>query len=206
MTSFASLSSRLFALAFVAVAMAGCYLPIRFDSEVELQRTGYYTAIFDGYLADVGIYDELRRSKLSPADEKQKVAQVLTDLKRDSDVSVADYMQNGIFHVTWKHQGDVIQEKMYTFIRRNEAFLTFKYDEEKGEIVISGRKLKTAEVERLEKMGLGAVEGQLRVLTSARVSQQNAQQVLKRKGGGFIYVWNIKSFKDPAPKLVVPVR
>lgn len=197
--------ARLLAVAFATV-LAGCYLPVRFDSEIELQRTGHYTAIFDGYVADVGIYEGLRKSELGPAEEKEKVDRIITDLTRSSDVSVAKYMQNGIFHVTWKHTGDIIAEKMHTFIRRNEAFLTLKYLEDEGRIVITGRKLKNAQVEQLSKIGLGAVEGQLRIKTAAKVSENNAAKVTKRKGGGFIYSWDITSFKDPAPKLVVPVR
>lgn len=194
-----------FAVATVAT-VAGCYLPVRFDSEIEFQRTGLYTAIFDGYVADIGIYDELKSGKLGAAEEKEKADRIIADLTRSSDVSNAKYMQNGIFHVTWKHKGDIIAEKMHTFIRRNEAFLTLKYLEDEGRIVISGRKLKNTQVEQLEKIGLGSVDGQLRIKTAATVADHNATTVKKRKTGGFIYTWNITSFKNPAPKMVVPVR
>lgn len=198
-------AAAMFTVAFIAV-LTGCYLPVRFDSEVELQRTGIYTAIFDGYIADIGIYDELKSGKLGSTEEKEKVDLVITDLTRSSDVSNVKYMQNGIFHVTWKHKGDIIAEKMHTFIRRNEAFLTFKYLEDEGRIVISGRKLKDTQVEQLTKIGLGTVDGQLRIKTAAKVGEHNATSVKKRKSGGFIYTWNITSFKNPAPKMVIPVR
>lgn len=197
---------RLAALLAVAAVLSSCYLPVRFDAEVELQRTGHYTAIFDGYVADLGIYEKLQKKELTQAEEKDKADLITADLTRSPDVKIAKYLQNGIFHVNWRHEGDVIREKMYTFIRRNEAFLTFKYLEDEGRIIISGRKLKNAQVDQLAKMGLGTTDGQLRIKTAAKVTEHNAHKVTKRKSGGFIYIWNIRSFKDPAPKLVVPVR
>lgn len=197
---------RLTAVLVAVSALASCYLPVRFDAEIELARTGHYTAIFDGYIADMGLYEGLYKKTVNAQAEKQKVETIITDLKRSSDVKVAKYIQNGIFHVTWNHKGDVIREKMHTFIRRNEAFLTLKYLEDEGRIIISGRKLRNTQVEQLASIGLGTADGQLRIKTAAKVTDHNAHKVTKRKSGGFIYTWNIRSFKDPAPRLVVPVR
>jgi hypothetical protein len=190
----------------VVVALASCYLPVRFDAEVELLRTGHYTAFFDGYVADVGLYEDLKNGKLNALKERDKADLIVTDLKRSSDIKIAKYLRDGIFHVNWMHKGDIIREKMHTFIRRNEAFLTFKYLEDEGRIIITGRKLKSTQVQQLAKMGLGTTEGQLRIKTAANVTEHNAQKVTKRKSGGYIYIWDIRTFDAPAPKLVVPVR
>lgn len=47
-------------------ALAGCYLPIRFDAEIEITRNGYYEIFFDGYVTEVTLFDALRRRALSP--------------------------------------------------------------------------------------------------------------------------------------------
>ena len=31
--------------------LGGCYIPIRFDAEIEIRRNGFYDFKFDGYLA-----------------------------------------------------------------------------------------------------------------------------------------------------------
>ena len=48
--------------------LGGCYIPIRFDAEIEIHRTGHYDFIFDGYLASVELYKGLREGKISPAE------------------------------------------------------------------------------------------------------------------------------------------
>lgn len=46
---------RLRALSVVTVmlVLTCCYMPIRFDAEIDVSRGGYYEFFFDGYLAKV---------------------------------------------------------------------------------------------------------------------------------------------------------
>jgi len=47
------------------------------------------------------------------------------------------------------------------------------------------------------------MQGELRVKTSAKVSYHNATKVTKnkKKEGELIYIWQVKSIFDPAPRL-----
>lgn len=197
---------RLLPMLGLLVMLSGCYLPLRFDAEVEIFRTGHYTAIFDGYITHVPLYEDVLNKEIDSATEKEKAEVILRDLNRNPDVSGTKYMDNGVFKVTWKHKGDIVDEKMHVFIRRNEAFLTFKYLEKEGRVFITGRKLKNKHVDQLAKLGLGGTDGQLRIKTKATVLKHNAHKVVKRKGGGFTYVWNITSFKDSPPSLMFPIQ
>ena len=43
-----------FAMAlFLVAVLMGCYIPIRFDAEIEITRGGYYDFKFDGYMTSV---------------------------------------------------------------------------------------------------------------------------------------------------------
>jgi len=33
----------------LVVGLGGCYMPIRFDAEIAIHRTGHYEMLFDGY-------------------------------------------------------------------------------------------------------------------------------------------------------------
>ena len=37
----------------LSALLSGCYIPIRFDAEIEIHRTGAYDFKFDGYMASV---------------------------------------------------------------------------------------------------------------------------------------------------------
>ena len=65
-------------LAVVAVflVLSGCYMPIRFDSEIDINRSGYYTFIFDGYLAKVELYQDLKDGKIDREEELLQVQQI----------------------------------------------------------------------------------------------------------------------------------
>jgi hypothetical protein len=60
------------ALVFLCGFLSGCYIPIRFDAEIEIHRTGAYDMKFDGYLASVELYKGLKEGKISRAEEKKR--------------------------------------------------------------------------------------------------------------------------------------
>ncbi len=57
----------------VVLLLTGCYLPVRFDAEIEITRYGTYNLIFDGYMVSVPLYDGLRKNDIKTAEEKEKV-------------------------------------------------------------------------------------------------------------------------------------
>lgn len=195
-------------LALIAVLSLGsCYLPVRFDAEAQVDRRGFYSMIFDGYLAYVPLYQAIADKKVIPgsAEEKRRVEQIKTDITRDSEVTEFSYVKDGIFKVHWKKQGDLLATGMVTFIRRNNAVITLKYVKTTGLITLSAGGLSQVQRQQVLNAGLN-MTGQLRLYTDARVGAQNAtfvKDVPERGAGMKVYVWNIKSIEDPSPHLVL---
>ncbi len=189
--------------AFLAAALGGCYLPIRFDAEVKIMRGGYYEMDFDGYLVWVPLYEGLRTGKISPAEEEEKVERLMVDLTRDTAITDTGYFKLGRFRVRWKKSGDLLRVKSVTFLRRNETFIGIKYVKTTGLITLRGAGFGKSALERLAAMGLDT-EGELRVKTDLPVVEHNAATVTG--GDQKILTWKIKSLFDPSPKLVLELR
>jgi hypothetical protein len=186
---------------------AGCYLPVRFDAEIELSRTGHYGIEFDGYIVDLPLYEGLFKQKVGGFDEEKKVEAVKADFKRDRGTKDIQYHRRGIFRVKWKDQGDLLRNKMVTFIRRNAAMLTVSYADTTGLVSIYGASLTKENIERIAALGLGS-EGEMRVYTDAKVVAHNAASVgdAPKKGPNFkVYTWKVAGFENP-PKLTVALR
>ncbi len=194
------------ALALVVTAiLGGCYMPARFDAEIEITRHGFYNIIFDGYLVSVPLYDGLRKGKISPDEEKIKAANLKTDLTRDSAVKEFQYMKQGHFKVHWEKKGDLLRTKMVTFLRRNVNIISLKYVRTTGQITMAGTSVAPSQAKRLVAMGLNIV-GELRLKTDANVVQHNATKVKKTKNRSKLYIWKLKSIFDPSPNLVISLR
>lgn len=184
--------------------LGGCYLPARFDAEIEITRNGFYKIIFDGYMVELALYEDIRNKKITPAEEREKVDIIRRDFTRDSATKEFNYIRQGHFKVHWEKLGDLLQDRMITFFRRNEDMLTLKYVKKTGLITMRGHKLPEDDVKRLFGIGLNS-EGEIRVKTAAEVSRHNAVKVQK-KGFETFYTWQIKSLADPTPVLEIPVR
>ncbi len=192
----------------LAVVLGGCYMPIRFDAEIEISRAGYYKMIFDGYVAKVHLYEGLRKGEVSPAKEREEVAKIETDITRDPSVSEFKYYKMGHFKVHWERNGDLTKTRAVTFIRRNEYILGLTYNRDTGRVAMAGRSIKRDIKQQLHDMGLG-ITGTIRVFSDAKVAAHNATSVKrnKRLGGNYkTYTWNIKTIFDPTPSLILALR
>ena len=197
---------RLLTLALVLLA-AGCYLPVRFDAEIEVFRTGHYSIEFDGYVAELPLYEGLQKAKLGGPEEEKKIAAVTADFKRDKGTKDIQYHRKGIFRVKWQDQGDILKAKMVTFIRRNAAMLTVSYADPTGLVSIYATSLSKENIDRVAALGLGT-EGQIRIHTDAKVVSHNATSVVDnaKKGPGFkTYTWKVAGFQN-APKMTIALR
>ncbi len=195
---------RLLFLFVIVVALGGCYLPVRFDAEIEITRYGIYKMTFDGYMAEVTLFDGIQKGKVTAADEAKKVAIIEADFTRDSSTKVFEYIREGHFRVRWHKEGDLLRSGMVAFFRRNENILSLQYGKKTGRITMRGKHLKKSARQRLHDMGLD-MRGELRVRTNAKVLNHNATKVKKSKDrkGVTIYIWKIKNIFDPAPKLEI---
>lgn len=138
----------------LAMAIAGCYFPIRFDAEIEISRYGAYSMHFDGYLVDVQLYDGLRKEKFDEEERERRIARIETDLKRDSSTKVYEYIKEGHFRVNWQKSGDILRSKMVSFVRRNENILSILYVKKKGLISVQATPIAKETAKRLINMGL----------------------------------------------------
>ena len=179
-------------VAFVAVVLSilsGCYVPLRFDAEIEFNRQGAYKIIYDGYLVELNIYKGLQAGTLSRKKEKERAATAVKDLKRDRKATkVAEYLNQGRLKFTWEKEGDLLQDKMIAFLRRNQQFITLRYVKTKRRVYLKGMTLGEKRLKQMLDMGL-TFEGQIRMITDARVLSHDADIV--KRGPKTTYVWNI---------------
>lgn len=190
-------------VALMAAVLGGCYLPVRFDAEIEISRGGHFKFEFDGYMASVPLYEGLRSGKIPPAKESSEVAKLERDLVRDSSVTEFTYLEKGFFKVNWKRSGDLFRARMVTFLRRNERIISIKYLKDQKRILIQGTIIARNKAQKLIDVGLN-MEGRLRVRTDANVLEHNATKV---QGGDVkTYSWVINSIFDKAPRMVIAVN
>jgi hypothetical protein len=197
-----------FMLMIVAVVLGSCYMPIRFDAEIELSRRGYYEFFFDGYLAKVALYDGLRKREISRDEEKKQAKDIETDFRRDKSTKDFKYFKKGHFYVKWTRKGDLTKAKTVTFIRRNEQVLSISYNNKTGRVSIAGRSIRRDTKRQLAEMGLN-ITGEIRVITDTKVISHNATGVKKlpKRGPGFkMYTWKIKNIFDRTPSLITSLR
>lgn len=194
--------------ALVAALLGGCYMPIRFDAEIEIHRTGHYDFKFDGYLAKVELYQGLKEGKVDFEEEKKQIEIIKNDFARDPNVKEFKYFKLGHFKVNWTTSGDLIRNRTVSFFNRSsEYMLGLAYNKKSRRISMSGKSLKRDIKDQLDQMGLGWT-GKIRVFTDAKVVSHNATSVKKNKrlGGRFMtYTWDIKNIYAPTPSLIIQI-
>ncbi len=190
-----------------ALVLTSCYLPQRFDSEIEVDAAGYYSMIFDGYIVDVGLYEGLLNGSISEEQEAEKVAVLMRDLSRDSAMQNVEYYKQGHFRVTWERKGDLLKTKTVTFLRRNESMISLKYVAGTGLVEVMGRSIRKADRQRLAEMGLG-MQGEIRVKSPIPALDHNATEVIQDKNDELAkwYVWRIKNIFQSTPRLLLKIE
>jgi len=204
----AKLAKLSVAAAVLLATLSGCYMPIRFDVEIELSRAGYYNFIFDGYMAKVTLYDKLRKGEIGLASENEQAELIKTDFTRDTSTKEFEYFKQGHFKVHWEREGDLVKTKSVTFFRRNEYIFGISYNSKTGRIQAAGRSISRETKKQLNDIGLG-MTGNIRIISDAKVVSHNATKVKKdkKRGGKFkIYTWKINNIFDPTPSLIIALR
>ncbi|PIW28612.1 MAG: hypothetical protein COW30_07145 [Rhodospirillales bacterium CG15_BIG_FIL_POST_REV_8_21_14_020_66_15] len=191
-----------------AVALAGCYLPARFDAEIELDRRGYYKVIFAGYMVDTRLYKDLKEGKVQGAQEVEEVKKLKADIERDPDASDFGYIKQGYFKLKWQREGDLLKAKSVTFLRRNEHILGIAYNKETRLVNILGRSLPKSQKDQIVQAGMNTT-GELRVITDTKVISHNADEVKDFPARGprtKVYVFRIPNIYRATPQMQVSLR
>ncbi len=196
---------RLAVFALIVGGLAGCYLPARFDAEIDISRVGAYSIVFEGYLAEINLYKDIEERKLTKEQEAEKIERLKTDFMRDASTKEFTYFKQGHFKVKWVKEGDLLRSRMVSFVRRNENMFSIKYNKNTGEVSMRGTPISKANAQHLTDSGL-AMQGELRVKTDAEVVNHNATKVKNGKGRQKIYIWDIPNVFAPAPSLSFYLR
>ncbi|MEQ8664235.1 MAG: hypothetical protein RIC16_00785 [Rhodospirillales bacterium] len=202
------LSGAPLALFAAALLLTGCYLPARYDAEIEITREGYYSMIFDGYLVKLPFYDDLRKGGMAPSEEAEKIELYRRDLENDPAMSGVSYLRQGIYKVHWERDGDLTRDKYVAFLRRNENMLSIRYIRDDYTIRLAGSGLASEQKQQIVDAGLDSV-GEVRVITNAKVVADNAtsKRDWPSRGPGFrMYTWELPNIFAPSPQLVISLR
>lgn len=190
--------ARLVVLSGAVLGLGSCYFPVYFDAEIELSREGYYKMTFDGYMADIALYHEIKQNKVTKEEEKRRAKLIQTDFERDRSTKEFKYQKEGVFKVHWEKAGDLLRVKAVTFFRRNEVVMMLRYSKEDQAIHLQTTPISKLQQEQLKKLGLG-MEGEVRVITDSKVLAHDADQIRKtddpRKK---MYVWKIRDLSSRA--------
>ncbi|MBL4692418.1 MAG: hypothetical protein JKY92_03715 [Magnetovibrio sp.] len=187
----------------MALMLSSCYIPVKFDSEIEVNRSGYYTMLFDGYLADLTLFNKIMSGEITPKEEKEKVAIIKKDMLRDSKTKDFQYFGKGHFKINWQSEGDLLEAKMVTFLRTNEVIFQLKYVENSGYIVFETKSISKANRKRIKQMGLN-MQGQIRFKTDMPIKAHNATYTKKDPNDKrFTWlVWDVKDITGPRPRAI----
>lgn len=202
-----SFLTKIGSIILAGLVISSCYLPQRFDAEIEVDAAGYYSMSFDGYIVDVDFYQALQKGDMSEEKELEKIATIERDITRDSAVKEFEYFKQAHFRVKWERKGDLLKTRAVTFLRRSESMISLKYVAGTGLIEMMGRPLGKENKERLANMGLG-MAGEIRLKTSLPPLDHNAHEIIDDKNDELTkwYVWRIKDIFQATPRILLKIE
>jgi len=189
-----------FLLVSAVLLLSGCYFPTKFTADITIERNGDYTLDYVGQIANAPLLTDLRTTSMSPETERERVATILADLRRDSGFQEVRYLGGGMFDVRYRRTGNLEKQPSVTFIRPNSQILTITYIRSKSEVTVRGGTIPLAAIDRVRALNL-EIDGIFRVHTAMAVKSHNATAVTP--GALTTYTWAISGFDSPAPKLVI---
>ena len=189
-----------FAAMVLLTALAACYLPNHFKSEIRLGRNGDFALSFYGEVTWAPLYREIIQGKLKPEEAAAKIEDIRTDLARDKNFSKIESLGQGRFKVVYERQGHLGDNDMVTFVRRN-AIILMLVSKPDGTIKISGNTLKPSDAQMATSAGID-IQGEFRVVTDGLVKENNATKITSFNGYQ-VYIWTIENAFSPGPRLVM---
>jgi hypothetical protein len=196
-----ALCRRLVLVLFVQLLMTGCYLPEDFTIDLSMERNGDYRLSYRGLLVQPNITQGLLDQSLDAEAEKDKVASVIADLKRDSSVRQLTYTGRGVFNIVYEKRGNIIQEKSYVFVRRQSRILEMFFHKDRNTVEIRGGFVPDQYQDRLTALGY-QMTGKIEVRTTAGIRSHNAAEFREISGQNRLR-WEIKSITDPVPNVII---
>ncbi len=199
MISFLSPLKRL-PILLAAFILAGCYLPSQFKFDVRISDNGEYTVSYVGRLAESTLLIGLREGTMDAAKEAEKVEMVKKDLARDSGFRAVNYVGGGFFDVRYEKAGNIFDDKTLTFVNGSSRILSLALISETNTLTILGSTVPVNYHKQLKSIGF-TLDGELRVVTDAKVLDHNANQI--SGDSEKTYFWALRDLDAPAPKIVI---
>jgi hypothetical protein len=197
------MTMRIASLFAVLLLVGGCYLPMNFQVDLNIDKSGKFAFRYRGDILAVTLMRKISFGKVEGAEIAEQAEVYERDLARDSGFKKIEHIGNALFRVEFDRQGNIQREKTFNFVRSNALFLAIKLRED-GRVEVFGDRPPKRLIDALINLGVDA-RGTFRVWTNATVVSHNAPQA--REGGPQpVYQWVIKSLRDPPPKLVLQLQ
>ena len=185
-----------------ALLLAGCYLPLDFQADINIDADGRYAVRYKGDIIAVTLLSKISNDKVSRDEIPKQAAIYRRDLMRDSSFKSVEHKKLARYAAVFEHQGDIRKEKSFDFIRLNARFFSI-YRRKDGLIEIIGDRPQKRYVDELIERGIDT-RGVLRIWTKAKVLSHNAHQT--RDGSPALYQWNIRSMREPLPSMILQLQ
>ena len=192
---------RLVLVLCVPLFLTSCYLPEAFNIDLSMERNGDYRLNYRGMLVQPTITQGLLDKTLDAEAEKEKVAKVLADLKRDSGFRQITYGGRGVFNVVYERRGNIMREKSFVFVRRQSRILEMFFHKERNTVEIRGGFVPDQYQDKLNALGY-QMTGKIEFRTTAGIRSHNAAE-FKEVGGQNRLRWEIRSITDPVPNVII---
>ncbi len=197
------MTMRIASLLAVLFLVGGCYLPMNFKADLNIDKSGKFAFRYKGDIIALTLMRKISFGDVK-GDEIAKQAEVYKrDLARDSGFTKIEHVSFARFRVEFIRQGDIRREKTFSFVRSNALFLAVKQLKD-GDIEVHGDRPPRRLVNALIERGMD-VRGTFRVWTNAKVIRHNAPQA-REDGPQPVYQWVIKSLRDTPPSLVLQLQ
>lgn len=185
-----------FTLLLIATLLTSCWLPEKFNAEIDINKDGSYTLIYDGILTFVmAKAAEIEQGKLSAKDEKD-LKDLEKEFKEDKNFKKVKYLGHAQFKVLYEQKG-TLNSPVY-FLGKDMRILSI-IPSSNNTVEIKGMKLDKSDIQQLNELKM-KIDGELEVSTDAKILKHNAKSSPKFFGG---YKWKIKSIDDPAPYMTL---
>lgn len=195
--------SRIAAFLCIILMATGCYLPVDFQTDINIDNSGNYAFRYKGDMIAVTLLSKISKGKVEGQEEiKEQAAIYKRDLERDKGFKEVEHKKYARYKVLYEHQGNIHEQKAFDFVRSNARFLAINRRSD-GLIEIIGDRPPKKYVDALIERGVDA-RGVVRVWTNGKVMSHNAHDV--REGSPALYQWNVRSMREPTPSIIMQLQ
>ena len=194
---------RFLSLLAVLLLASSCYVPAKFEADLNIDESGKFAFRYNGNLLAVTLLRKLSFGEVTKENLAENAAIYERDLARDSGFKKIKHLEGAMYGVEFDRQGDIVKERTFSFVRSNALFLGVKRRKD-GLIEVFGSRPPKNLVDALIDYGFD-VRGVFRVWTNAKVVSHNAQQS-REEGSPKVYQWRIQSMRDTPPSLILELK